>query len=594
MKGSSFNRGVTLTEVVIGVVLFTLISTIAYRGYTNLYELIAVSRDKVTAASVANELFEVVRNMPYADIGIEDGIPSGVLPRSQELVRNGKTFYATTTVRNIDDPFDGTIGGSPNDLSPADSKLVDILVGCPSCTHFDPVHFTSRIGPKNLETASENGALFIQVIDVNGQPVVDADVYIENADVDPVVSIEETTDNNGMLQLVDVPPDVQGYEITISKSGYSTSKTYSIDELSPSTPLQPNVTVVLQQVTGTTFIISEASDVNVSTVTQTCQSVGGIDFTLTGSHLIGINPDVVKYDVNHQTDGSGLLVLNDLESDTYSLDVTDGFYQLEGSSPATLLDVAPNEDYDVMLVVGPDDPATLLVTVRDGITLQPLSEARVTLERETGETIDEVTGRGYLHQTDWSGGSGQILFEDETEYYSSDGDVDTSGGELRLREVLGEYVSDGELVSSIFDTGEMSNYEKLSWTPQDQGIDEIRFQFATSNSTSTESFIFKGPDGATTTYYTLAETDIPAVHNGDRYARYKAYLHTDDVSVTPNISDVSFTFTTDCVPPGQAVFSGLPHEEYQLTVEADGYQSQTVMVGLDTDWKRKEIILNES
>ena len=233
MKGSSFNRGVTLTEVVIGVVLFTLISTIAYRGYTNLYELIAVSRDKVTAASVANELFEVVRNMPYADIGIEDGIPSGVLPRSQELVRNGKTFYATTTVRNIDDPFDGTIGGSPNDLSPADSKLVDILVGCPSCTHFDPVHFTSRIGPKNLETASENGALFIQVIDVNGQPVVDADVYIENADVDPVVSIEETTDNNGMLQLVDVPPDVQGYEITISKSGYSTSKTYSIDELSP-------------------------------------------------------------------------------------------------------------------------------------------------------------------------------------------------------------------------------------------------------------------------------------------------------------------------------------------------------------------------
>ena len=77
MKGSSFNRGVTLTEVVIGVVLFTLISTIAYRGYTNLYELIAVSRDKVTAASVANELFEVVRNMPYADIGIEDDNSNG-------------------------------------------------------------------------------------------------------------------------------------------------------------------------------------------------------------------------------------------------------------------------------------------------------------------------------------------------------------------------------------------------------------------------------------------------------------------------------------------------------------------------------------
>ena len=56
--------------------------------------------------------------MPYSKVGIPGGIPNGVVNHVETFVRNGIPFVATTTIRNVDDPFDGTLGGSPNDTSP--------------------------------------------------------------------------------------------------------------------------------------------------------------------------------------------------------------------------------------------------------------------------------------------------------------------------------------------------------------------------------------------------------------------------------------------------------------------------------------------
>jgi len=42
------------------------------------------------------------------------------------LIRDNTSFNVETIIRNIDDPFDGTIGGDPNDTSPSDYKLAEI------------------------------------------------------------------------------------------------------------------------------------------------------------------------------------------------------------------------------------------------------------------------------------------------------------------------------------------------------------------------------------------------------------------------------------------------------------------------------------
>lgn len=598
MRTPSFKReqGLSLTETILGVAILLLLAVSIFQAYVNLVDLMANARTKIAATTLANELFEVVRNLPYEDVGIEGAIPDGILLRATTHDRANRTFHATTTVRNFDDPFDGLAGGTPNDLSPADSKLVEIEIGCPSCENFSPLFFTTRVAPKNLETASTNGALFVQVIDASGLPVENAEVRIENNITIPNILIEDVTNNQGMLQVIDAPPENEAYEIFVSNEGYTNAQTYDSVDLGGSTPMQQHATVILQSVTQNTFIIDQAATINVSTVSQICSPVGSVDFSLTGSKLIGTSPDYLKYDQVHVTDGSGDITLGSIEWDTYDLVITDPTYQLNGSDPSVLLDVAPGEDQDVTLIIGPRDPSSLLVTVRDATTLQPVAGAEVVLEDSGSNEVQLITGEGFLSQTDWSGGSGQDEFIDETEYSTGDDiDTTTNPGEILLQDLLGVYENDGTLTSSIFDTGGSSNFGQLTWLPGSQpaqtGADSVRFQFASANAT-TGPWTFLGPDGTAGTYYTTAETDIAGIHDADQYARYKVYLQTADTSVTPNISDASFTFTTGCIPPGQVVFTGMSQEDYILRVTAPGYQQHEEPFTIDQDWENYEVLLN--
>jgi len=138
MKSRSFfthnfhsrKNGFTLVELIVGASLFALISVTVYQSYANIITLVSASRVKITATDLLNERFELIRNLPYGEVGIVNGIPSGVLTATSTFLRDNGTFDIVTAIRNIDDPFDGTIGGSPNDLSPADYKLVDLTVTC--------------------------------------------------------------------------------------------------------------------------------------------------------------------------------------------------------------------------------------------------------------------------------------------------------------------------------------------------------------------------------------------------------------------------------------------------------------------------------
>jgi hypothetical protein len=59
--------------------------------------------------------------------------------------------------------------------------------------------------------------------------------------------------------------------------------------------------------------------------------------------------------------------------------------------------------------------------------------------------------------------------------------------------------------------------------------------------------------------------------SGKRYLRYRLYLATADQSVTPVVSEIAFTYTTECAPPGQSFFGSLSAGTYTLEVTRDGY-----------------------
>ncbi|MCC6290703.1 prepilin-type N-terminal cleavage/methylation domain-containing protein [Candidatus Nomurabacteria bacterium] len=590
--------GFTLVETLVGVFVFLIIALGIYQGFASILALVQASRARTVASLLASEQVEIIRNLPYQQVGVVNGIPNGVLPHVQVFARGGITFTATTTVRNVDDPFDGTIGGNPNDINPADYKIVEVLVNCSICKLAQPLAFTTSVGPKSLETGSGNGALFIQVLDASGLPVAGADIHIENNQAGPAIVINDLTNNAGMLQLVDVPPGNLAYEISVTKSGYTSNQTRLPGAVGNPNPTIPHSTVLAGQVTQITLPIDLVSQFNFKAIRSNCSPVGSAAFNLRGDKLLGTSPSVYNYDQNHTLDGSGQRIVNNLEWDAYRLSITDAGYDLAGSVPLLPLTLPPNTEQDVSLVLASKSSNAVLITVKDSASGLPLADVSVELKRGSyDQTL--LTDRGFFRQTDWSGGSGQTDSVDSSQYFSDDGNVDTAGllGQLRLRSVFGNYAPSGVLTSSTFDTGSdsESNFYNLSWNPSTQigATTSLRFQIATTQDSATSTWDYLGPDGTADTYYTVSGESINPVHSGDRFLRYRVYLSTTDTAMTPALADVAVTYGSGCLPFGQVFFNGLVSaSDYDLTVSKSGYQTyHNDAVSLTNPWQSLDIPL---
>lgn len=591
-------KGFTLVEIIIASALFAMIGVGVYQAYASLIALVSAARVKIVATDLLNEQFELIRNLSYDKVGIQGGIPSGVLTATSTYPRDNATFTITRVIRNIDDTFDGVIGGSPNDLSPADYKMVDLEISCATCKNFQPMSVVTRVAPKNLETASTNGALFIRVFDANGQPIQGANVNVVNNKATTTITINDVTDAQGMLQIVDAPPGVNAYQITVTKSGYTTDQTYSTSTGNPN-PTKPHATVLLQQVTQISFVIDQVSTVKVATLSDTCSAIGSIPFSIQGTKLIGASPDVYKYSQSFTTNSGGNKTISNVEWDTYNLSVTSGGYRLAGVNPLLPVAVLPNATQNIDLILTTQPLSILLVTVKDSATQLPLSSASVNI---TGNSLNQTltTGQGFMRQTDWSGGPGQLDFVNQSQYLSSDGNVDTNNptGEIKLNNIFGSYISNGNINSSTFDTGTTTNFNQISWAPiaqpPDTGSGSAAFQIATaSTNDASTTWSFLGPDGTNATFYDTSNTNIHSVHDGDRYLRYKGFLSTASTTFTPLVSDVAFTFTSACTPPGQVFFHSLGGGTYTITVDKTGYgqyQGQVVIPN-DNSWMQHEVIL---
>jgi len=383
-------RGFTLIESLVGSAIFLIIALSSYKAFGVLMDAVYLSQAKISASNLANEKFEIIRNLPYTDVGIVGGLPVGKIQRTETAVRNNYSFNLETTIRSVDDIFDGTIGGNPTDTSPADYKLVDLDITCPSCKIFSPLSFTTLVAPHALETASTNGALFIRIFDTLGIGIPNASVHIVNTQTNPDTIIDETTDNSGWIKIVDAPVGVNAYEITATKSGYTTEKTYAPNGAAGANPINPNPTVALQQVSQMSLTIDRVSSLNVSTVNSLCSAVPSIGFSLTGSRLIGSSPNVLKYPTqNFTTDSNGVNLLSNLEWDLYTTGLTSPSYDLLGTDPLPSFDLNPNENLNLKLVVAPHVNGTILVSVKDSND-NPINQATVRLQKsgfdETKET----------------------------------------------------------------------------------------------------------------------------------------------------------------------------------------------------------------
>ena len=373
-----FSRGFTMLETIVALgvlsMFFAAITVILQTVLTNIGE----SRVRTTALSLAQTKMELIRNLPYAQVGTVGGIPAGPIPQSEQAMVNGLNFTITTSIIYIDDEFDGLV---PADLVSADYKRARVEITWdglyPSRV---PITLVTNIAPKGIETTVGGGTLFIQVFDANGLPISNATVKIDNTQVTPQIHTQTLTNSNGLVILPGSPACVNCYRIEASKSGYSTSRTYAASELA--NPLQPDLTVLEGEVSQISFAIDRVSSLIVNSVSSgpTYPPVSFVLFTLKGTKIIGydaLDEPVYKYTYSTNT-GGGTVSIPALEWDSYTLDFSSSYHNLAGSNPIIPLALTAGTAATVNVVAEPKTNQSLLLLVNNAASeLQASAAARL-------------------------------------------------------------------------------------------------------------------------------------------------------------------------------------------------------------------------
>src|SRR3989344_4550889 len=523
-KQSSKSEGFSLIDLIISIGIIALLFGGIFLAYSSIIDSTKNSSTRTAAVSVLEQQAEIIRNLPYDQVGTQGGIPSGVVPQTQTVLIGDASFMVATTVRNIDDPFDGTLGGIPNDTAPADYKLIELSAQCIQCYRQVTYAITTTVAPENLESASTNGSLFINIADAEGKDVSNVDVHVVNASVTPAIDLTDTTDASGVLQLVGIPTSTQSYALTLTKSGYSSEKTYPVGAPANPNPINSHATVAAGMVTTATFSIDKTSRLDVTTSNDTCIPAANKDFSLSGAKLIGLNPNTLKFGTSSATGASGVKTLNGIEWDTYTFALEDSGLDLFGTIPLNPMTINPSSTSNFRFVAKPANPLSLLVIVKDFTTSAGINTSTVVLSK-SGFSETHATGQSEWIDTDWSAG----------QYDAQDGGVETDSpaGLIAMKNVNGLYSTStvSWLVSKTIDVGSSTaSYYAIEWNPSSQpaqtGSESVQFQIAAKNDQATRNFV--GPDGTGNTYYSVPGSAMSDIHENNRYLRYKIFLKTQD------------------------------------------------------------------
>lgn len=302
------------------IFIFSLIVT-AFYGVFNLgMGNILEAKKRLMAVSLVNQKMEIIRNLPYASVGVVGGIPNGPIDPDEEEIMGGKTFHVLTDIRYKDDPFDGVSGGSPNDTIPNDYKIARVVVKWGAEKENQQAFLVSNFVPPGREEAVGGGTLAINAADSGGHGIPSVSVHILNSEVG--VNINTVTDADGHLLLPGTPAATENtYEITLSKNGYETIATLPPYPTTAFHPSEVHTSVSEGGLTQKDMTMDALSDIKITTVDPLGSAIADMEFNLTGGKVIGIDDetgDVYNYAQDLTADASGEKNIAEVSPGTYA------------------------------------------------------------------------------------------------------------------------------------------------------------------------------------------------------------------------------------------------------------------------------------
>lgn len=253
--------GFSYIELIVTSAIAALVFGGLFSSYETIISIIAESRMKANALALATERIEYIRSLSYSAVGTVSGVPAGTLPQTSTTILNGTSYYERILISYIDDDADGLAGADSNAVT-SDYKLVKVEYAWPTRHGTSTIFQTTNIVPIGIETTAGGGTIRVNVFDATVAPVSGAEVRFVN----PAFSVDTSrfTGASGEAYLSGAP-EGGGYQIYVTKSGYSSDSTYVASSSNPS-PVTPVVSVLQSQVSTMNFQIDQVSDLDIFTL----------------------------------------------------------------------------------------------------------------------------------------------------------------------------------------------------------------------------------------------------------------------------------------------------------------------------------------
>lgn len=256
-------RGVSFIEVLVGAAIIALIFGGIIGGFQFSLILLAQTRAQTGALALANDRIEYLRSMPYDSVGTIAGIPSGSVAQNEAVTLNAISYNRRTLIQYVDSPADGFGGADSNGIT-ADYKRAKVEISWLQKGVTKSLSLVTNVIPKGMETLAGGGTLIANVFDAAALPVSGAAVRVVNASTSPAIDVTANTTATGQV-IFPGAPEAGGYQISVTKAGYSSSQTYSASTSNPN-PNPPHVAVVESLVSTVNFAIDDVATLNVRTV----------------------------------------------------------------------------------------------------------------------------------------------------------------------------------------------------------------------------------------------------------------------------------------------------------------------------------------
>lgn len=346
--------GYTLVELLVAIVVLSILVAGIYSLLSGLIFSAAFIKKQAIGLTLATNQMEYYKSLPYDSLAIEGGsiYSANPLPAVINKTLNGMTYKIVTAISYIDDAYDGCAAyptqqlkeiycrnypppsGSPvTDLNPKDYKIIDVVAYDSSNNRLAQVN--TNISARVAETSSATGALFVKVIDDNGNPVPSATVRVANSTLSPAINMSDSTDANGTAIFYDLKPDSNNYDFVVSASATDYS---SLSTIYPSGSLQPNYPnqkIFTQQPSfltltimpkGSNSIIVEATDPSGNIISNAkIYAKGGYKKYTATTDTSYYYDNYAPSDARPITDSNGLTAISNLDPGTYTFCGDNGY-----------------------------------------------------------------------------------------------------------------------------------------------------------------------------------------------------------------------------------------------------------------------------